>query len=114
VAKDKSGDFRVYTRNAVIRASGTSFVVSSRWSDTAVIVKVLEGSVSVHVGDKSASVDANHTMLGDSTGVIRDATVAEPEEADSWTNGKLTMINRPLREILPQLLRWYSVDAGVR
>ncbi len=24
------------------------------------------------------------------------------------------MINRPLRDILPQLLRWYKVDAGVR
>jgi ferric-dicitrate binding protein FerR (iron transport regulator) len=115
VAKDKPGDFRVYMRNVVIRAHGTSFVVSARWSDTAVLVKVTEGSVSVHVGNSSSTtVDANHTVLVDVAGVVREATPDEAEEAASWANGKLTMIKRPLREILPQLLRWYKVDASVR
>jgi transmembrane sensor len=107
-------DFRVYTRNAIIRAHGTKFVVSSRWSDTAVVAKVTEGSVTIHVGESSTSVDANHTMLVDGNGVVREATPDEAEEAASWANGKLTMINRPLREILPQLFRWYKVDASVR
>jgi transmembrane sensor len=108
-------DFRVYTRNAIIRAHGTSFVVSSRWSDTAVVVKVTEGSVSIRVGDSaSTSVDANHTMLVDGNGVVREASTDEAEDAASWANGRLTMINRPLREILPQLFRWYNVDASVR
>src|ERR1043165_195788 len=40
VASGKPGDFRVYMRNAAIIAKGTSFVVTGRWSDTAVIVKV--------------------------------------------------------------------------
>lgn len=108
-------DFRVYTRNAIIRAHGTNFVVSSRWTDTAVVVKVTEGSVNIRVGDSSSTtVDANHTTLVDGNGVIREATADEAEEAASWANGKLTMINRPLREILPQLFRWYKVDASVR
>ena len=108
-------DFRVYTRNAVIRAHGTSFVVSGRWSDTAIVVKVTEGSVNIRVGDSSSTtVEANHTTLVDGSGVIREATADEAEEAASWANGKLTMINRPLREILPQLFRWYKVDASVR
>src|SRR5436305_1062266 len=38
-----SGEFRVYMRNAVISAHGTKFVVSARWGDTAVAVKVTEG-----------------------------------------------------------------------
>jgi ferric-dicitrate binding protein FerR (iron transport regulator) len=108
-------DFRVYTRNAIVRAHGTNFVVSSRWSDTALVVKVTEGSVTIRVGDSSSTtVDANHTTLVDGNGVVREATADEAEEAASWANGKLTMINRPLREILPQLFRWYKVDASVR
>ena len=115
VASGKSGDFRVYMRNAVITAHGTRFVVSARWGDTAVLVKVTEGSVGVRGGTSgSTTVETNHTILVDKNGVVRDATADEAEEAASWANGKLTMINRPLREILPQLQRWYKVDASVR
>ena len=39
----------------------------------------------------------------------------EAEEAASWVeNQRLTMIDRPLKDILPELLRWYNVDATVR
>jgi ferric-dicitrate binding protein FerR (iron transport regulator) len=53
-------------------------------------------------------------VLVDATGTIRDATADEAEEAASWASGTLTMINRPLKEILPQLQRWYKVDVSVR
>ncbi|HET9425620.1 MAG TPA: FecR domain-containing protein [Gemmatimonadaceae bacterium] len=109
------GDFRVYMRNAIITARGTKFVASGRWSDTAVIVKVTEGSVSVRVGKRaSTTVGAGSTMLVDANGAVREASSDEAEEAGSWAEGKLTMVNRPLKEVLPQLLRWYNVDVSVR
>jgi ferric-dicitrate binding protein FerR (iron transport regulator) len=115
VAPDKPGDFRVYMRNAVISAKGTKFIVSARWGDTAVLVKVTEGSVGVDVGKTmSKTVGAGQTVLVESGGNIRDASADEAEEAASWADGKLTMINRPLREILPQLQRWYNQDVSVR
>jgi ferric-dicitrate binding protein FerR (iron transport regulator) len=110
-----SGDFRVYMRNAVISAKGTRFVVSGRWGDTAVLVKVTEGTVGVRAGKgESHSVDANQAVVVDAAGTIKDATADEAQEASSWTSGTLTMVNRPLRDILPQLQRWYKVDASVR
>jgi transmembrane sensor len=110
-----SDDFRVYMRNAIVTARGTKFVVAGRWSDTAVVVSVSEGSVEVRVGDRaSTTVSANETMVVDAAGAIRAASTEEAEEAGSWLNGRLTMVNRPLKEILPQLLRWYNVDATVR
>jgi ferric-dicitrate binding protein FerR (iron transport regulator) len=115
VAPGSSSDFRVYMRNAVIMAQGTAFVVSGRWSDTAVLVKVTEGNVGVRVGKSAtAGVGSGQTKLVDAAGVVRDATTDEAEEAASWASGRLTMINRPLREVLPQLLRWYKVDVIVR
>ena len=109
-------DFRVYARNAIVTAKGTKFVTSVRWSDTAVVVKVLEGSVDVRV-DKGASqsVGAGNAVVVDKSGAIREATADEGEEAASWVEKQtLTMIDRPLKDILPELLRWYNVDASVR
>jgi ferric-dicitrate binding protein FerR (iron transport regulator) len=76
---------------------------------------VTEGSVAVRVGKgTSTTVDANQTLVVDAVGATREATTDEAEEAASWADGKLTMVNRPLKEILPELLRWYNVDASVR
>jgi ferric-dicitrate binding protein FerR (iron transport regulator) len=109
-------DFRVYARNAIVTATGTKFVTSVRWSDTSVVVKTLEGSVTVRV-DKGASqsVGAGKAVIVDKAGTIKDASTEESEEAASWVeNKRLTMVDRPLKDILPELLRWYNVDATVR
>jgi ferric-dicitrate binding protein FerR (iron transport regulator) len=109
------GEFRVYMRNAVIAAKGTKFVVSGRWGDTAVLVSVTDGSVGVRVGKgESHTVDAGHAVVVDASGEIKDASADEAQEGASWTTGTLTMVNRPLRDIIPQLQRWYNVDVSVR
>src|SRR6185436_7822898 len=98
-------DFRVYARNAIITAKGTKFVTGVRWSDTAVVVKVLEGSVEVRV-DKGASqsVGAGQAVVVNKAGAIHEATKDETEEAASWVeNQRLAMIDRPLKDILPEL-----------
>ena len=111
-----SNDFRAYVRNAIVTAKGTKFVTAVRWSDTAVVVKTIEGSVDVRV-DKGASrsVGAGQAVVVDKSGAIKDATTDEAEEAASWYETKtLTIVDRPLKDILPELLRWYNVDASVR
>lgn len=111
-----TNDFRVYARNAIITATGTKFVTAVRWSDTAVVVKALEGSVDVRV-DKGASqsVGAGQAVVVDKAGAIKEASAEEAEEAASWVESqRLAMIDRPLKDILPELLRWYNVDASVR
>jgi ferric-dicitrate binding protein FerR (iron transport regulator) len=109
------GEFRVYVRNAIITASGTNFVVARRPTDSAVVVSVKEGSVSVRVGKGAATaVDAGKTTIVDAQGMAHDASADEAAEATSWTNGMLTLVDRPLKVVLPELLRWYKVDASVR
>jgi ferric-dicitrate binding protein FerR (iron transport regulator) len=41
---------------------------------------------------------------------LRPATTDERDAADAWRNGTLAVTNRPLREVLPQLRRWYGLD----
>ena len=109
-------DFRVYARNAIITAKGTRFVTAIRWADTAVVVKTLEGSVDVRVGKgASQSVGSGSAVVIDKAGAIHEATKEESEEASSWVESqRLTMIDRPLKDILPELLRWYNIDVTVR
>ena len=108
------GNFRVYLRNAILSATGTRFVVSGYWSDRAQVVQVREGTVGVKVGDQTTSLGAGKAVLVDTTGTSRDATADEVEQATSWADGKFSLINRPLKEVLPMLMRWYQVNADVR
>ena len=115
VVAEGADDFRVYTRNAIVTAKGTSFVVSTRYSDTAVVVKVTDGSVDVRVGKgASTRIGANQASVITGAGAISAASAEEADEASAWVNGQLVMVDRPLKDILPALLRWYNVDATVR
>jgi len=68
----------------------------------------------VRVGTQTSSLGAGKGLLVDTTGTARDATADEVEQATSWADGKFALINRPLRDVLPMLMRWYQVNADVR
>jgi ferric-dicitrate binding protein FerR (iron transport regulator) len=112
VAADKEGDFQVFARNAVITAKGTSFLVRA-YADEPVILQVREGAVSVRSGEERREVAAGQGLVVAENGALRAPSGAELEEATAWTDGKLTIVGRPLRSALPQLKRWYSVDIKV-
>ena len=44
---------------------------------------------------------------------MREPTAVELQEATSWNDKTLTIANRPLRDVLPQLKRWYGLDIKV-
>lgn len=114
VAPGQPGDFRVYLRNAILTAKGTRFVVSGYWSDRAQVVQVREGTVGVKIGEQTTTLTAGKALVVDTSGASHDATADEVEQATSWADGKFSFINRPLREVLPMLMRWYQVNADVR
>jgi ferric-dicitrate binding protein FerR (iron transport regulator) len=43
----------------------------------------------------------------------REPTTPELQEATSWNDKTLTIANRTLRDVLPQLKRWYGIDIKV-
>src|SRR6185503_15487998 len=52
-------------------------------------------------------------LLVTKTGETREPTPGELQEATTWVDHTLTVSNRQLREVLPQLKRWYGVDIKV-
>jgi ferric-dicitrate binding protein FerR (iron transport regulator) len=109
VAKDQPRPFLVRAGNAMVEAKGTMFTVRAYPADSTVTVVVNDGSVEVRQGKERQTVPAGQSLfISDST--LRAATADERDAADAWRNGTLAVTNRPLREVLPQLRRWYGLD----
>ena len=113
VAKGQAENFRVYGRNAIVTATGTVFTVRAYESDPAMTVVVEEGTVSVSRGDDTQSLKAGESLVVERDKALRSASSVESEEAAGWTMGTLAVSNRPLRDVLPQLRRWYGLSVNV-
>jgi ferric-dicitrate binding protein FerR (iron transport regulator) len=113
VAKGGTSEFRVYAGDALVVATGTSFSVRSYPEDSATTIVVSEGKVEVREGKVVRPLEAGAGLFVANGTAPRVASPGEREEADAWRNGNLTITNRQLRDVLPQLKRWYNLDVRV-
>ena len=109
VAKGQPQQFQVHAPGAIIVATGTEFTVRRYEGDERTGVVVKEGTVDVRVGEQAQSLAAGAGLVVGADGSARAATAAEIDEAAGWTTGTLAVTNRPLRDVLPQLRRWYGL-----
>ena len=113
VAKGKESDFRVYAGDAIIVAHGTAFSVRAYPEDSAMTVVVTDGAVDVREGKLVRSLDVGGALHVAHGMAPRLASPDERERADGWRNGTLVLTNRSLRDVLPELKRWYNLDVMV-
>lgn len=106
--------FQVHARDAVLVARGTAFTVRAYPSDNAVSLVVREGVVEVRRGETRQDVPAGGSLRLAAGEATRAATEAERSEIDGWRSGVLSIANRPLREVLPALRRWYGLQIVVQ
>lgn len=131
VVAHEARPFQVSTPNAAVTVTGTRFNVRSRGGQTTVSVE--EGGVLVQSrdgasgeGDRSLAPGRNADRLqlgpGQSALVTAQGVLSEDrysvEEALSWREGGLTLVELPLVEILAELERRFAVrlesDPSVR
>ena len=113
VVPGQKPNFQVHGRDAVIVATGTKFTVRAYENDDALRVVVQEGTVDVRQAQQTQTLAAGAALLLDRGKAPRVATTAEAEEAAAWESGTLVVANRQLREVLPQLRRWYGLTVSV-
>jgi ferric-dicitrate binding protein FerR (iron transport regulator) len=114
VAPGQPLTFDVRTRDAWIKATGTVFAVRAYPNEEAVTVRVKEGTVTVQRGDESRTLSA-----GSALSITKDGTITEPsatalDEALAWTDGFMSVHQRPLRHALAEVSRWYGLTMFVR
>lgn len=113
VAKGNALPFTVLAGKAKIIATGTLFDVSRMPVEDVVTIRVREGSVDVKVGDSTRSLAANQALQVTADGALRAASPEAVEEALGWLDGQFAMVNRPVRDVLPMLDRWYRLSIKI-
>ena len=71
-----------------------------------------EGTANVKVGDSTRAVKTGQALFVKKN-LMREPTAPELQEATTWNDKTLTIANRTLRDVLPQLKRWYGLDIKV-
>lgn len=112
VAKNEKLPFRVDAGQSTIIATGTAFSAQVR-DDSSVTVVVSEGSVRVGRARVLTDVASGSAVVAKDS-VVRQATQAERDEADSWRTGTLVVNDKPLGQVLNLMKRWYGLTILVQ
>ena len=98
--------------NTKTLVTGTVLTIRAFPAESAVVVALKEGTASVKVGDSVRAVAAGKAVFVMKQ-EMREPTASELAEATTWNDQTLTISNRQLRDVLPQLKRWYGLDIKV-
>jgi transmembrane sensor len=131
VTHDATKQFVVHTAHAVVRDIGTKFDVRAYTDARRVEVVVAQGAVALKaatvrstkqtdqrgdaVAPGTAAPDSLVLTAADLGRVDADGRLSAEHQVDvaahlAWTEGRLVFIDTPLRDVVPQLNRWYNAD----
>jgi transmembrane sensor len=113
VASNQKKPLEVRAGNAKMIATGTVLTIRAFPAESTVVLSLKEGTASIQLGEQITPVAAGKALVVTKTGATREPTPGELQEATTWVDHTLSISNRQLREVLPQLKRWYGVDIKV-
>ena len=115
VKADPKIPFEVRAGNATFVAQGTEFSVRAFADEDPMILKVKEGQVVVQAGTAPPrTVGAGGALAIAKSGAMQEPTADALAEAFSWMEGKVIINNRPMKEALVELRRWYGLELVVK
>ncbi len=116
VTHDATKPFAVHAANALVRDLGTRFGVRAYAGEQRVRVVVAEGTVALRSATAADTVSPASMLspgdLGrlDASGALTVAQGVNIQRYLAWTEGQLRFQDAPLRDVLPDLARWYDLD----
>ena len=113
VPASEAEPFQVRAGDAAIAVTGTVFTVRRFPADTQVVVHVREGSIQLRQSEERREVGTGMSYLVTNGGSMRVPTTEELNEASAWVDGKIVLAGRSLREVLPELRRWFGLNIHV-
>jgi transmembrane sensor len=109
VASDSSRPFTVRAGNTLTRVLGTEFDVRAYPGDRHVAVMVREGKVGVARSGTTTGVLLTRGMLATVGPDSVRVAPADPDRYLAWLSGTLRVRDRAVRDLLPELERWYGI-----
>ena len=112
VVHNEDAPFIVKTSRMAIKVLGTEFNVSAYAEDSIIRTTLVRGSVKIssevsgesvvlHPGEQSALNRGDHSML---------VSEVDVSYAMAWKEGRLRFKEKPLKEVMKIISRWYDVD----
>ena len=105
--------FVVRAGPATVRVTGTKFDVAAWPNEEIVTIRVREGTVDVTAGEATRTLQAGEAIAVASDGTITTPGARDVDQAVGFANGEVVIEDRPLREVVPLLNRWYALDLNV-
>jgi len=104
--------FAVRIGTLTVAATGTTFTVRQYPEESAVVVQVTEGRVKMrdHVSHATHSLSAGEAVRF-AAGVFTPLTGITRDVALAWTRDSLVFDRAPLRTVVPELVRWFGMNA---
>lgn len=109
VTKDKKRPFIVSTSSQMIRVLGTQFNVNAYNDKKSVKTTLVEGSVSVVIGNKAPVLlrPGQQSSSNDNGILVRDVDL---NEAIAWKDGYFMFKNDSIEDVMSEISRWYDVN----
>jgi ferric-dicitrate binding protein FerR (iron transport regulator) len=114
VTASETSPFDVRAGQLAIVAKGTEFTVRAYANEDAVTVRVKTGQVVITGAASPRTLNA-----GNAVAIGKDGTITEPsadalDRALGWTDGRFVVANMTLKDLLPELKRWYPLEPSVK
>jgi transmembrane sensor len=117
VVHDDRHPFTVRAGSLITRDVGTRFAVRAYSTDDSVEVVVAVGEVTVQARPSAMRAAAEPLVLraaerarADGSGRVSREAAVDTATALAWTAGRLVFHAVPMREVVPELRRWYGID----
>lgn len=113
VDPSSGGPFTVKAGRVLAVATGTVFDVRSIRGEPDVTIRVVDGTVRVSLGDSARVLSAGQAVVIDSLDGFSEPTTDALAAAVGWTAGRLTLRDRSLASVIPEIKRWFAMDLRV-
>jgi transmembrane sensor len=105
--------FAVRAGGTTFTATGTVFTLRNFEEDQAIFLQVTDGTVDVTDRERGTTqqVKAGSAIRVGTDGAITPLTGGALDVAMAWTRDTLVFENQPLKTVIPELVRWFSLNA---
>ncbi|PKA97746.1 FecR family protein [Flavobacteriaceae bacterium MAR_2009_75] len=109
-SENEGSKFRVINQNQKIEVLGTEFNIKAYRDEVNIFTTLVEGSVAIENGNsKQKLIPSQQSKLNTKSNSIAVYKVNVYNEI-SWKNGVFSFRDKPLKDIMKVISRWYDVD----
>jgi len=106
----KGAKFKVINNAQEVEVLGTEFNIKAYKDDPNIYTTLVEGKVVVANNDSKQSLEPNQQFKLNTETNNFSVTKVDVNEFISWKDGVFQFVNKPLKDIMKVLSRWYDVD----